>query len=652
MYKLKCEELSKSNVEKSKELFKYELNYKLQKSESKNEVSKLKYVGESPALRSADSSVDVKSSENVVEKSSEESKIVCLCGRSVTNFGQYRGYPSVELLVALAEHVNTSGVPNFKGCRIPVVNSSLNMAAWYERLHDYEDNIVCQLLEFGFPLDFNKNQKLNPDVGRNHKGAREYAAFINNYLKKESDAYRLVGPFKANPFSVPLVTSPMNTVPKASEDERRVIVDLSWPSGSSVNDGISKEKYLDEVIKLRYASVEEVCEMVRNVGVGAVIYKRDLKQAYRQIPVDPADYCYLGYHWEGDWYFDTVLAMGQRNAAMACSRVTKAVMYIHGLDGYGGTSYLDDLIGVESPDVGMDAYLNLGTVLYDVGLCENEEKACPPSTTQVVLGVLLNTTEMTISVTEERLKEIKVLLEKWRGMSSASKNELQSLIGKLCFITKCVRQSRVFLNRLLDTLRCTKDRGRVVLSVSFKKDIAWWIEFMCQFNGVSFIPSAVWMEPDFAFSTDSYMKGCGGICMDEYFHAPFPEAAIEDLKIHHLELLTVLIAVRIWGHRCEGAKIQIYCDNDAAVQVINSSKTKDPFMASCIRELWLEVSIYKFELRAIHLPGVENRLADWLSRWDIHPKYPQMFNEFITNEPHTYNEVPISPTQFKFSRDL
>lgn len=47
-------------------------------------------------------------------------------------------------------------------------------------------------------------------------------------------------------------------------------------------------------------------------------------------------------------YFDTVLEMGQRNAAMACSRSTKAVVYMHQQEGYLGTSYLDDLISVAS----------------------------------------------------------------------------------------------------------------------------------------------------------------------------------------------------------------------------------------------------------------------------------------------------------------
>ena len=40
-------------------------------------------------------------------------------------------------------------------------------------------------------------------------------------------------------------------------------------------------------------------------------------------------------------------------------------------------------------------------------------------------------------------------------------------------------------------------------------------------------------------------------------------------------------------------------------------------MATCVREQWLVVSANEFELRAIHLPGEEKRVADWLSPWHL-----------------------------------
>ena len=110
----------------------------------------------------------------------------------------------------------------------------------------------------------------------------------------------------------------MNTVPKNESEERRIIADLSWPLGASVNDSISSDTYLGEECSLRFTTIEDICNLVVELGQGCVIYKRDLRKVYRQIPVDPRDYRFLGYQWKGAFYFDTALVMGQRNAAMAC----------------------------------------------------------------------------------------------------------------------------------------------------------------------------------------------------------------------------------------------------------------------------------------------------------------------------------------------
>ena len=124
-------------------------------------------------------------------------------------------------------------------------------------------------------------------------------------------------------------------------------------------------------------------------------------------------------------------------------------------------------------------------------------------------------------------------------------------------------------------------------------------------------------------------------------------SSVQSLPIHKLEFLAVLVGARIWGHKFKGLKIRMYCDNQPVVDVINSSKTKDAFMASYLRELWLVVSSNEFELRAVHLPGEENRVADWLSRWHLGSKYKDAFNSFVAGS--SYEEIHLCDDLFKFS---
>jgi len=68
----------------------------------------------------------------------------------------------------------------------------------------------------------------------------------------------------------------------------RVIFDLSSPRGFSVNDGIPKEYGT-----LVYETLNNAVQLIAQAGKGAVLAKRDLKAAFRHIPVHPCDYWLL-----------------------------------------------------------------------------------------------------------------------------------------------------------------------------------------------------------------------------------------------------------------------------------------------------------------------------------------------------------------------
>ena len=174
---------------------------------------------------------------------------------------------------------------------------------------------------------------------------------------------------------------------------------------------------------------------------------------------------------------------------------------------------------------------------------------------------------------------------------------------------------------------------------------------MGKFNGVSLIPPPTWLAPDVVFTTDSTLTGCGGLTDDEFFHVSFPtDILLMDLDINALEILGAVIAVRLWGIRYAGQKILIYCDNLQAVQAINSGKTRNPFTALCVLHLWPETALHDFHLKAVHLPGVDNRLADSLSRWDLSPTFGTRFMADIQGQGLT--ERRIDPQLFYLYTDL
>ena len=154
-------------------------------------------------------------------------------------------------------------------------------------------------------------------------------------------------------------------------------------------------------------------------------------------------------------------------------------------------------------------------------------------------------------------------------------------------------------------------------------------------------------SPDEDLSIDSCLDGFGAISSNQFVHALFPSFSKENqLHINCLELLAIVIATKIWGHKIKGKQILIFCDNEASVYVINSGSTKDTFMQNCLRELCYIEAIYQFEIKAKHIVGEENRLADYLSRWHIHNRYQ---NRFVSRvEFQNFEEIQVPDSCYHF----
>ena len=112
---------------------------------------------------------------------------------------------------------------------------------------------------------------------------------------------------------------------KESSD-RRVILDLSFPKGNSVNDYINKKEYLDKKVEIVFTKIDDYVQLIRAKGRGCLLYKCDLASAYRQIPICPSAFNYVAFCWKKLIYFDSVLTMGSRSAAYCCQLVTNATV--------------------------------------------------------------------------------------------------------------------------------------------------------------------------------------------------------------------------------------------------------------------------------------------------------------------------------------
>lgn len=140
------------------------------------------------------------------------------------------------------------------------------------------------------------------------------------------------------------------------------------------------------------------------------------------------------------------------------------------------------------------AFATLQTLFDSLGLASSAEKDSPPAVEMVCFGILVNTKDLTLRVQDSQLHELSDELQLWLSRERFTIKELQSLIGKLSFVTACVHASRIFLLRLLNALRSFSSQAKhQPVTLAMRQDFLWWNTFLPLFNGVSVIKPAEWL---------------------------------------------------------------------------------------------------------------------------------------------------------------
>ena len=243
----------------------------------------------------------------------------------------------------------------------------------------------------------------------------------------------------------------------------------------------------------------------------------------------------------------------------------------------------------------------------------NENKVTPPTKKLTCLGIDIDIDSNTMSITQDKLETIYEECLAVSNKKYLSKQAFQSLLGKLIYIQKCVKPSCIFINRILDLFRNNANNRKIYLTPEFHKDIQWFLAFLPTYNGISYI-SKTNIDPEQTLHLDACLTGMGAIWRDRVYATPIHNCGDLKLTIVHLEMLNIVVALRVWGKMWHHGSSSVKCDNLGVVQVVKTGKTKDSFLALCIRNIWLLAAAYDIELHIDHIPGHKNIIADTLSR--------------------------------------
>ncbi|VDI14256.1 Hypothetical predicted protein [Mytilus galloprovincialis] len=218
-------------------------------------------------------------------------------------------------------------------------------------------------------------------ISKNLQSANCHKVETLDKLDQEVKAGRMAGPFLEKPIST-LRTSPIGLVPK--EKGWRLISHLSYPEGSGVNDFIDRDE-----CSVQYASFDEVIQMVSSLGKSALIGVRDIKSAFRLLPVHPSDFELLGIYFDEKFFVN------------------------------------------KSPEDTPVCQMMLDTfsdICEELGVPIASEKSVGPVTSLKFLGLVIDTVEMVVRIPQDKLLKLKSLLEPILLNKKITHKDLESVV--------------------------------------------------------------------------------------------------------------------------------------------------------------------------------------------------------------------------------
>jgi hypothetical protein len=204
----------------------------------------------------------------------------------------------------------------------PLLNNSPSpfiLPSWKALLSQYPGSLpvtLAGILKYGCQIGYNGPPQLI--LSQNLKSAHIDQSTISDKLISDLALRRVVSRTPSFPF----ISSPLGLVPKGDGGLRR-IHHLSHPQGSSVN------AYIPESAgSIKYISITDIYKAIISAGRHCVIVKKDIKDAFRNIPIAPNNQWLMGFSWNGQHYSETCLPFGLSTAPAIFNLFAEAFHWI------------------------------------------------------------------------------------------------------------------------------------------------------------------------------------------------------------------------------------------------------------------------------------------------------------------------------------
>ena len=343
----------------------------------------------------------------------------------------------------------------------------------------------------------------------------------------------------------------------------------------------------------------------------------DLKDAYLSVAIWEDHRKYLRFQWQGSTYEFRCLSFGLSSTPRVFTKLLKPVLARLHHQGVRFVMYLDDMPVMSQSREELGRQLaQIASLLESLGFVVNKDKSqlLPVQTIQY-LGFLVNSREMKIRLTEEKIVQITIACRKAREKGSLSVRELARLIGKMTVTLPAVHPAPLWYRELQCLKNQTLQRSHsfetsAKLTQEALLELDWWGIKTNLVTGKGMMTR----EPDLTMETDASLMGWGAVCRGIRTGGLWSQLEGRN-HINYLELLAAMFAVKSFAKDRKDNHIHLRMDDRTAVSYVNHmGGTRSPALSRLATQLWQWCLERNISLTAEHLPGMDNYIADEESR--------------------------------------
>ena len=404
--------------------------------------------------------------------------------------------------------------------------------------------------------------------------------------------------------------------PKKEEGKFRVILNL---------------KPFNHFVVAEHFKMDTIVTCIELMSDKCFMASIDLRDAYYSIPMDESDQKYLKFIWRGQLYQYTCLPMGLACAPRKFVKLLKPVFAFLHARGHISSGYLDDTyIQGDSYQSCMANVTETIELLTKLGFYVHIEKSVTtPCRIMEHLGFILNSENMTVSVTEGKYNKLIDKIDTILNTDTPTIRLVASAIGSMVSYTIGVQFGSLFYKQLeIDkSLALKEKKGNfdeiMTLSELSIEHLRWWKD-----NAMSLPFNINHADPNVTICTDASISGWGAKMGVDECGGRWTLLEKED-HINILELKAILFGLKSLCKDLRNKHILVKSDNTTAVAYVrNMGGCKSIACNNVAREIWLWAISTNNWLSITHIEGRLNIEPDKLSRvFDDHTEW--MINPVI-----------------------